>query len=98
MPSPEIERLMVAVYNQYQKLDDGSENAAARADFVFHMTDWEEDLERLATLFKNPEKVDKNTAGDIVFGFLTHALPHLMAAGRLLLGKLPDTFAATSKP
>jgi hypothetical protein len=87
LPSPELQRLLRAVYNCYQKLDDPGANATARRDFVFHMTDWINDLEQLAALYARPEKFDKATASDTVYGFLIHALPHLMEAGRLLEGR-----------
>jgi hypothetical protein len=50
------------------------------------MTDWLEDLERLVALYKKPGQTAKQVAGDVVYGFLIHALPHLMEAGRLLEG------------
>jgi hypothetical protein len=85
-PSQELTRLLAAVYNQYQKLPDRATNAAARRDFVFHMTDWLEDVERLTEVFRNPKRVGPESAGNAVYGFLIHALPHLMEAGRLLEG------------
>jgi hypothetical protein len=86
-PSPELERLLAAVYNQFQKLPDASANAKCRRDFVFHMTDWLEDLERLVALYREPGQTMKEAAGDVVYGFLIHAVPHLMEAGRLLEGR-----------
>lgn len=85
-PSRDLQRLLRTVYDRYQKLDDPVANAAARQDFVFHMTDWISDLERLAALYECPERFDRTTAGRAVYGFLIHALPHLMEAGRLLEG------------
>ena len=86
-PSPELQKLLRAAYDLYQKLDDPAANAAARRDFVFHMTDWIQDLERLSALYGRPDEFDRATAGETVFGFLIHALPHLMEAGRLLEGR-----------
>ncbi len=86
-PSSELEGLLRSAYNQYRKLDDRAANAMARRDFVFHMTDWIRDLERLAALYARPDEFDKATAGDVVFAFLIHAVPHLMEAGRLLEGR-----------
>src|SRR6266542_5232036 len=80
-PGPDLERLLRAVYDRYQKLDDPAANAEARRDFVFHMTDWSHNLEELAVLYANPEKFDKAAAGQAVFSFLIHAIPHLKAAG-----------------
>src|SRR2546422_5728267 len=86
MPSKRVQALMKTVYNRYQRLDDPAVNAQCRQDFVFHMSDWEADLEDLARLFQNPDKFSKDSAGQIVFSFLIHALPHLIAASRLMLG------------
>src|SRR5262249_46575995 len=91
-PSPELVRVLKAAYNNFQRLDDKTANAEARQDFVFHMTDWLDDLDELKALYEDPARFDKKTADQIVFSFLIHALPHLMAAGRILLGKVTDPF------
>jgi hypothetical protein len=54
------------------------------------MTDWMVDLERLADLYQHPDKFDKTEAMSVVMGFLYHAIPHLRAAGRLLLDFEPE--------
>jgi hypothetical protein len=54
------------------------------------MTDWSEDLFRLAELYEHPDKFDRAAAARLVAGFLTHAIPHLRAAGRLLLDHAPE--------
>jgi hypothetical protein len=92
-PSPELKRLLGSVYNQFQKLDDPAANRRSREDFVFHMTDWLNDLDLLWNVYQHPNNTGKDAAGDAVFGFLIHAVPHLMAAGRLLLGEISDPFA-----
>jgi hypothetical protein len=84
-----LERKLSAIYGLYQRVDGGKASSRRRQHFVFNMMDWAEDLERLAALYKNPEKFDKKAAGEIVAGFLYHALPHLSAAGRLLLDFSP---------
>ncbi len=94
-PSPELKRLLATVYNRYQKLDDPTANRQGREEFVFHMTDWLDDLDSLFETYKNPEKISNEAAGNAVCGFLIHALPHLMAAGRLLLDEISDPFAET---
>jgi hypothetical protein len=60
-------------------------------DFVFHMTDWLHDMEGLQRLYR--ELNDSSTdAAEFVIGFLCHVIPHLNAAGRLLLGEISDPF------
>jgi hypothetical protein len=64
-----------------------------RHDFVFHMTDCADDLVRYADFVKHPKQQDKKTATTFLIGFLYHVVPHLSAAGRLLLDHVPDPFA-----
>jgi len=88
-PSPELQKILAKVYNTYQKQDDPKVNAACRHDFVFHMTDWFGDLQRLFLLYDHPDRATRKEAEAVVYGFLIHALPHLMAASHLLEGKAP---------
>lgn len=66
-----------------------------RQDFVFHMTDWESDLSRFADVVSHPETQKKSDTEEFLIGFLYHVVPHLSAAGRLLLDNIPDPFAET---
>ena len=88
--------MLAKVYDRYQHLDDPVANENARLDFVFHMTDWLMDLEDIAKIYKNPENCSPKEAGRIVYGFLIHAVPHLIAAARLI-GEFHDTFADMEK-
>lgn len=76
-----------------ESLDDAAYEEQRR-EFVFHMTDWLSDLGRLRELLANAEGADKDEACTQVIGFLYHAVPHLNAAGRLLLDEIRDPFAA----
>jgi hypothetical protein len=69
-----------------------------RHDFVFHMTDWASDLMEYTDLVHNPKKWKKKDATIFIIGFLYHVVPHLNAAGRLLLDEIKDTFAEQPKP
>lgn len=64
-----------------------------RHDFVFHMLDWQEDLERLIQLYRTPQGRELHSVSVFLIGFLYHVIPHLNAAGRLLLESVPDPFA-----
>ena len=86
-PSPELRIVLSKVYDAFQKLDDSKLNALCREDFVFHMTDWLRDLQQLNHVYSGTTAVKTQEASDAVYGFLIHAVPHLMAAGRLLEGK-----------
>lgn len=63
-----------------------------KRDFVFHMSDWTEDLERLFQLYRDPGQFSKEEAGDIIAGFLLHASSHIDAAASLLLDFKPLVF------
>jgi hypothetical protein len=96
--SPKLRKLLDAVYPEYQRLDDLRADTTCRWDFVFHMTDWEGDLERLANLYKHPEQFSKAEAEKIVSGFLYHATAHIMEAARLLLDYEPGYIFDSPKP
>ena len=70
-----------------------AEYEVRRRDFVFHMTDWASDLERMARLFEDPGTFSQDEATTFIIGFLYHVIPHLNAAGQLLLDEVPDPFA-----
>lgn len=72
---------------------DSQEYERRKHDFVFHMTDWSRDLEQLTALFHQPDRLDEDSASALVIGFLYHVVPHLNAAGRLLLDEIVDPFA-----
>ena len=56
-----------------------------REEFIFHMTDWREDLAQLHELLSSPEKWKSDAASAFIAGFLYHVVPHVKAASQLLL-------------
>src|SRR2546429_178808 len=88
---PNLERLLRAVFGRLQKTAP-ADHDYKQWEFVFHMTDWRHNFLELADLYENPKAFDKASASRIVAGFLYHAIPHLKAAGRLLLDEIPDAF------
>jgi hypothetical protein len=63
-----------------------------KRDFIFHLTDWMPDIERLRGLFQSPEDYETETASTLIVSFLIHVIPHLNAAGRLLVDEVSDPF------
>ena len=61
-------------------------------DFIFHMLDWKDDIDRFSRWLDNPDVTDAEEASTFVAAFLIHVVPHLNAAGRLLLDKIEDPF------
>ena len=74
---------------------DPDEYEKRKHDFIFHMTDWKDDLGQLAALFHRPDLRDEEAASALLIGFLYHAVPHLNAAARLLLDDIGDPFTQT---
>jgi hypothetical protein len=70
------------------------------AEFVFHMTDWGSDLTHLADLYSKPTGRSRDEWVEGVMGFAYHAIGHLLAAARLLDGRVEnDPFnVITPKP
>jgi len=87
-----LEELLGHTFDNYRTVEDAAEHSHGKADFIFHMTDWISDLEALAALYQEPNNLDREAAHQVIFGFLIHALPHLNAAGRLLLDEIGDPF------
>lgn len=69
-----------------------------RHDFVFHMTDWLSDLRGYAEIVEHPGNHKKDDTLRFLIGFLYHVVPHLNAAGRLLLDHINDPFAEQPEP
>jgi hypothetical protein len=88
-----LEQLLGHTFDAFRDVEDASDHAKRKADFIFHMTDWMSDLETLAALYKDPNMMDRKAARQFIFGFLVHVIPHLNAAGRLMLNEISDPFA-----
>src|SRR5437879_4310962 len=88
-----VEELLGETFDAFRDVEDSADHAKRKADFVFHMTDWMSDLETLAALYKRPNMMDQKAAQQFIFGFLVHVIPHLNAAGRMMLDEISDPFA-----
>lgn len=93
----ELEALLGWIFDQMREglRDDvgPGDYERLKRDFVFHMTDWDSDLKGIASFFETPGAIPKKQAAQLVVGFLYHVIPHLKAAGRLLLDDVGDPFA-----
>jgi hypothetical protein len=88
-----LEQLLGHTFDAFRDVEDPAEHAQKKADFIFHMTDWKADLETLAALYQDPNRMDPKAARRFIFGFLIHVIPHLNAAGSLLVDEVSDPFA-----
>lgn len=95
-PSAELKKLLAKIYDSLnshlRKEKPSAVYQLMRHDFVFHMTDWLNDLKRLNDIYDAPDKVRLRDAERDIIGLLYHVIPHLNAAGRLLLGDVSDPF------
>ncbi|GEM_PF-807268 len=96
-PTTALKELLSKIYDEArdgEPTELGPEQYARRRhDFIFHMTDWLSDLDRLSKLYKYPDEADLEQATVFMIGFLYHVIPHLTTAGRLLLDRIGDPFA-----
>src|SRR5260370_896669 len=75
--SPKLKKLLGRVYACAR--DGPGESLTAeeygtrRRDFVFHMTDWQEDLEKLTQLFANPDHYDQDAACTFITGTIINS-------------------------
>ena len=56
---------------------------ADRAKFVFHMTDWQDELSSLIRFFDKPDDYDQDQANRVLQELFYHVLPHLNAAAEI---------------
>jgi hypothetical protein len=95
-PSPELETLLGKVFDNSRRDDKRSlpreDYKRNREDFIFHMTDWLIDLKELNQIYRHSDEADVERTTISLMGFLYHVIPHLKAAGRLLLDEIPDPF------
>lgn len=95
-PDPKLTRLLENVYDSFQEEQrdelTSDEYERRRFDFAFHMTDWLADLKGYSKIVESPASQDTDDATQFLIGFLSHVVPHLNAAGRLLLDRIPDPF------
>lgn len=90
---PRLMDLLGRVFEDVKERTHDESFERNKRDFLFHMTDWQEDLEKLAELFRNPTSWEADSACDFVVGFLYHVVPHVNAAARLLVGCVGDPFS-----
>jgi CBS domain containing-hemolysin-like protein len=86
-----IEDLLGKVFDELQTIEDKQEYVKRKQKFIFHMTDWLDDLQDLIEMYQQIEQYKGNSVQTIA-GFLYHVIPHLNASGRLLLDHIPDHF------
>src|SRR5712692_96275 len=79
-----LETLLSQVFDKVREKQlpegvDAAQYDSWKRDFIFHLTDWMPDTERLRGLFQSPEQYDSESASTLVVSFLIHVIPHLNA-------------------
>lgn len=70
-----------------------SMGAFATREFLFHMTDWLNDLESLHSAFSHPDDLSDEEFRKVVENFLVHAPHHIKAAHLIWEPEAMDPFA-----
>lgn len=64
-------------------------------DIAFHMTDWTDDIQELAGIFSDIDRIDNEQLTSFILRFLAHVPNHLNAAKKLSgIGMVEDVFNA----
>lgn len=79
----EIAAALERVFRHFNEHAGPRDKDQRTQDFIFHMTDWHEDLVRLAKLYARPTEHDHSEWNEAVGSFLYHAVGHLVAAAKL---------------
>jgi hypothetical protein len=62
-------------------------------NIAFHMTDWEQDLDRILKLYQGSEEFSDEQIRMTIIQFLAHVPNHIAAAKKLVgLGPIEDVF------
>jgi hypothetical protein len=97
-PDANVRELLKQVFDAYSDTEPSDPDYATRLhDFTFHMTDWWQDLSKLGWAMFQPGSPPSKEAKSAVYGFLIHAVPHLMAATEALHGE-PASHPFTPTP
>jgi hypothetical protein len=86
MSKAQEQKIKTALERSFRHMREGMGPASEDMrthDFVFHMTDWYNDLVKLARLMQRPEGKSAEEWRDAVAGFLFHVSGHLLAATKI---------------
>jgi hypothetical protein len=78
-----IESALEKVFRHHRSEAGPASEDIRTHDFIFHMTDWHDDLMKLANLMEHPEGKSAAQWREAVIGFLIHASGHVLAATEL---------------
>jgi len=78
-----LEKKRLAFFKDMASAKEHNNYGSDREKFVFHMTDWQEELDSRLRLFSSPDDYDQDQANHILQELFYHVLPHLNAAAEI---------------
>ena len=89
---PELKEFLKQVFDYYSSCKplDGAIYERRLFDFQFHMTDWITDLMPFVSAMFQPDSPPTPQALSALFGFLNHAVPHLVGAKEAMDGRVME--------
>ena len=78
-----LENKLLEFFKDMASAKENNNYESDRGKFVFHMTDWQEELGSLLQFFRNPDDYDQVQANHVLQELFYHVLPHLNAAAEI---------------
>lgn len=78
-----LEQHLLEFFKQMAETKKKNNYDSENESFVFHMTDWKDDLKALHSLYETPSEFSREEAHEILQSFLFHSLPHVLAAAQI---------------
>ncbi len=78
-----LEKKLLAFFKEMASTKEKDNYNADRESFIFHMTDWQDGLAGLQSLFNSPDDFSQIEANRILQELFFHILPHMNAAAEI---------------
>jgi len=78
-----LEQKLLTFFKEMASTKENDNFDADHESFVFHMTDWQDELVELQRLFSCPDEMSQAEANRILQELFFHMLPHLNAAAEI---------------
>jgi hypothetical protein len=78
-----LETKLLAFFQEMANIKEKNNFDSDSESFLFHMTDWRDELATLEQLFNRPDEVSQKDANQILRDLFFHLLPHLNAAAEI---------------
>lgn len=92
----DLEKHLLSFFKEMANTKDKCNYDDDRESFVFHMTDWFDDLQAICKLYSSPNQVSAGESKEALRALFFHALPHLLAAAEIY-DDAPEIYAMLMK-